>query len=198
MHFPGVSHGRKGEKCGLKGTKLRPQKLQRQHEERRASEGVREGWGVWHGKPRVGLFPRPGGWLHRRLVQYCTYIAQGPTGCGGWDWRNQQGAGPRPWALDPRNKEGHRREFAGGPVVRTRCSHCPSPGLIPGWGTTILQDASWDREKKRQRDESLVSCQSPQWGRGRGAASGGLAQARYSKDALSPAGPSVPTLYTGM
>ena len=52
-------------KCGLKGTKLGPQKLQCHDKEQRASEGIGVGWGVWHGKPRVGLFPGPGGWLHR-------------------------------------------------------------------------------------------------------------------------------------
>ena len=32
-----------------------------------------------------------------------------------------------------------RREFPGGPVVRTRCSHCHGLGSISGWGNKIPQ-----------------------------------------------------------
>ena len=35
-----------------------------------------------------------------------------------------------------------RREFPGGPVVRTRRFHCHGLGSIPGWGTKIPQ-AGW-------------------------------------------------------
>ena len=36
-------------------------------------------------------------------------------------------------------KSNHFREFPGGPVARTPCSHCQSPGSVPAWGTRILQ-----------------------------------------------------------
>ena len=34
------------------------------------------------------------------------------------------------------------REFPGGPVVRTQCFHCQSPGSIPGRGLKTSQ-AMW-------------------------------------------------------
>jgi len=42
------------------------------------------------------------------------------------------------------------KEFPGSPLDRTLCPHCCSPGLIPGWGTKILQAA---QPKKRRKDE---------------------------------------------
>ena len=39
------------------------------------------------------------------------------------------------------------REFPGGSVVRTPCSHCQGPGSIPGRGTKILQ-AAWCKLNK--------------------------------------------------
>ena len=38
----------------------------------------------------------------------------------------------------------------GGPVVRTRHSHCRIPGLIPGWGTKIPQATRCGQKKKKR------------------------------------------------
>ena len=44
-------------------------------------------------------------------------------------------------------------EFPGGPVVRTRCFHCPGPGSIPGQETEIPQ-ATWRGQKKNRKNSS--------------------------------------------
>ena len=42
------------------------------------------------------------------------------------------------------------REFPGGPVVRNRHFHCQGLGLIPGWGTEILQATPCGQIKKKK------------------------------------------------
>ena len=41
-------------------------------------------------------------------------------------------------------------EFHAGPVVGTQHFHWQSPGLIPGWGTKILQTAQHAKKKKKK------------------------------------------------
>ena len=52
-----------------------------------------------------------------------------------------------------------RRDFRGGPVDKTPCSHAGGPGSIPGWGTKILHvelskiktkrlSSSWDEDTR--------------------------------------------------
>ena len=46
-----------------------------------------------------------------------------------------------------------QQEFAGGPVVRTLCSHSEGPGSVSGWGTKIPQVMQHSQEKReRERD----------------------------------------------
>lgn len=127
----------------------------------RSEEPVKElerGGECCMGSPGWASSPGQEGGCTRRLVQYCTCIALDQSDREAGIGETSSGAGPKTRALDPRNKKGHRREFPGCPMVRTRCSHCPGPGLISGRESTILQGARWDKKKKRQRDESLVSC----------------------------------------
>ena len=42
-------------------------------------------------------------------------------------------------------------EFPGGLVVRIWHFHSRGPGLIPGWGTKILQAAQSKRKKKKKK-----------------------------------------------
>ena len=46
-----------------------------------------------------------------------------------------------------------RRDFPGGPVVKTSHSHCRGHGFegsIPGWGTKILHATQHSQEKKKK------------------------------------------------
>ena len=47
----------------------------------------------------------------------------------------------------------HKREFPGGPVVRTQHVHCQGLGEIPDpwWGTKIPQAARHNHEKKERK-----------------------------------------------
>ena len=47
------------------------------------------------------------------------------------------------------------RDFPGGPVVRTLCSHCQGPGLIPGWGTKIPPAVLHGQKKKKDTNELI-------------------------------------------
>ena len=40
-----------------------------------------------------------------------------------------------------------------GPVVKTRCSHNRDPGLIPNWGTRILQSRKLGQKKKKKKSD---------------------------------------------
>ena len=150
------------------------------------------------GMENPGWASSPGqkGGCTRRLVQYCTYIARDQSDGEAGIREISSGAGPKTRALDPRNKEGHRREFPGGPMVSTQCSHCPGPGLISGRGTTILQGGTRKKRGREMRVWSLAKARS----RGGEEEQPQVAWHRpgIPRMPFSPAGPSVRTSCTGM
>ena len=52
------------------------------------------------------------------------------------------------------------QELPGCPVVRTWHFYCQGHGLIPGWGTKILQ-ASWYSQKKKKKKDGLYMVFAP-------------------------------------
>ena len=51
-------------------------------------------------------------------------------------------------------KNFYKRDFSGGPVVKTSSPNAEGTGLIPGWGAEVLY-ASWPK-KPRHKTESML------------------------------------------